>query len=202
MDYKYRYLDFESLGISLHLLQNQLLFCRYAVHFAKLVDSMHILNSTQVHISESKRKKANKLLLSFVEDFEDLYGEDNMVYNVHQLKHVGECVVRNAPLFTYSNYPMEDYIGHLVSFVKGTTDVSSQICSRYLLEKNLHFILQKSQLALEFYRSIESRLSFSISRKVNESLVIGKPKRYNLNGHELAFVQNVLQIDDTNEFYE
>lgn len=51
---------------------------RYLNHLGKLVDAMHILNGTC--ISETQRKKAKKLLNSFVDEFEDLYGEMNMVY--------------------------------------------------------------------------------------------------------------------------
>lgn len=126
-----------------------------------------------------------------------------MVYNVHQLKHLSECVKRNGPLYAYSNYPMEDYIGHLVNFVKGTTDVTTQICSRYYLEKNLHIHLQKSHLAQEYYEKIESRLSFPIARKIDESLLIGKPKQLSdLNAPQLNLIRNTLSIDETRPIQE
>lgn len=168
---------------------------------AKLVDSMHILCGTC--ISDRDRNKANRLLSSFVNDFEELYGQQNMVYNVHQLKHLCECVNRNGPLFTYSNYPMEDFIGHLVNFVKGTTDVTSQISSRYFLEKNLHIHLQKSPLAQEYYEKIESKLFFPIARKINESLVIGKPRNlYERNALELNLIKDTFSILDFNSIQE
>lgn len=164
-------------------------------HLAKLIDAVHILCGTC--ISEVDRKKASRLLNSFVIEFEELYGEQNMVYNVHQLKHLSECVKRNGPLFAYSNYPMEDYIGHLVNFVKGTTDVTTQICTRYFLEKNLHKYLEISHLAKQYYEKIESRLSFPIARKINGSLVIGKSKEISaLNVSELNLIKNTLLIDD------
>lgn len=162
---------------------------------------MHILNSTG--INECDRKKANRLLNSFVDEFEDLYGEINVVYNVHQLKHVAECVQRNGPLFAYSNYPMEDFIGHLVSFVKAPTDVTTQTSSRYILEKSLHVHLHKSEKAQNFYDKIESRLSFPIAQKVNGSLVIGKPKSIShLNTQEMEFVRNTLKIDESKQINE
>lgn len=170
-------------------------------NLAKLVDAMHILCGTC--ISESSRKKANKLLNSFVNEFEELYGPENMVYNVHQLKHLSECVKRNGPLYAYSNYPMEDFIGHLVNFVKGTTDVTTQTCSRYILEKNLHIHLQKSSLAEEYYEKIESRLSFPIARKIGATLVIGKPKKIcNLNFQELNLIRNTLSIEESRPIQE
>lgn len=168
---------------------------------AKLIDAIHILCGET--ISENEWKEADVLLQSFVEDFEVLYGELSMVYNVHQLKHLAECVRRNGPLSVYSNYPMEDYIGHLVSFVKGTTDVTAQIGSRYILEKNLHSHLEKSELARKFYDKIESKLSFTIVTKVNESLVIGKPRiTSNLSPQEKSLIQNTLQTSENMQINE
>lgn len=121
-----------------------------------------------------------------------------MVYNVHQLTHLTKCVEMNGPLFAYSNYSMEDNIGHLASFVKGTTDVSSQIRSRYLLEKNLHFSLLNSPLAQSFYEQIERKLSFAVTRKVDGSLVVGKPsKNCQLNDREKQIIKNELNITDS-----
>lgn len=178
-----------------------MIFQRYLKHLGKLVDTIHILCSTC--IDEKLWKKANSLLKSFVIDFEDLYGKSNMVYNVHQLNHLAECVRKNGPLFGYSNYPMEDYIGHLVTFVKGTTDVTTQICSRYLLEKNWHVHLEKSSLAKDYYNKIESKSEFSIARKVNESLVIGKAKlQSNLDEQEVSSIRDSLGIDRHIEIQE
>lgn len=119
-----------------------------------------------------------------------------MVYNVHQLKYLSECVNKNGPLCAYSNYPMEDYIGHLTNFVKGTTDVTSQISLRYQLEKNLNIHLQKSDLAKQYYEKIENRLSFPIAFKINDSLVIGKSVS-RLSILDLKFIRKELSINET-----
>lgn len=170
-------------------------FNRFHDHLIKLVDAIHIL--TSIRISGSSLNKANILLMSFVEHFEVLYGRKNMVYNVHQLVHLTECVKMNGPLSVYSNYTMEDNIGHLVSFVKGTTDVTSQICSRYLLEKHLYISLQKSPLALSYHEQIESKLSFAVSENVDGSLLIGKPNYIrNLNDHDKTIIRNELNIGE------
>lgn len=162
---------------------------------------MHILNSTR--ISERHWKKAKRLLNSFVDEFEELYGGINMVYNVHQLKHLAECVRRNGPLFAYSNYPMEDFIGHLVSFVKAPTDVTTQTSSRYILEKNLYVHLQKSEKARHFHDRIESKLFFPIAEKINGSLVIGKAKSVStLDFSELEFIKSTLKIHESIQIYE
>lgn len=170
-------------------------------HLIKLVDATHILSG--ISISQNQLKSADQMLKSFVDEFEELYGESNMVYNVHQLRHISECVKRNGPLFAYSNYCMEDNIGHLVSHVKGTTDVLSQISTRYILEKNLHIHLEKTPTARKYYEQIESKLSFPIVKKVDESLVIGKARSTsNLSEDELSFIRTSLSLRADDEIFE
>lgn len=157
------------------------------------VDAMHLLNSE--HITKLNLQKAEKLLTTFVDQFEILFGKEHMVYNIHQLHHLTECVRQNGPLFTYSNYNMEDYIGHLVSFVQGTTDVTTQITSRYLLEKNFYIHLQKSAMARKYFEKIEANLSFAITEKIDGSLLIGIAKKISgLSSDEILIVKNTLKI--------
>lgn len=161
-------------------------------HLAQLIDAVHILTSNR--ISMSNLEKAEHLLSSFVENFEFLYGEKNTVFNVHVARHLADCVRSIGPLSTYSNYCFEDHIGHLVSLQKGTTDVASQICDKYLLEKNLFQSLEKSMIAKEFYDEINGKHKFSISHRVEGSIVIGKPKRPQLTEDERLIIFNSLNI--------
>lgn len=56
----------------------------------KLVDAVHILCSTS--ISEVDLKEAEKLLLNFTREHEVLFDKSGMVFNVHLLNHLCECV--------------------------------------------------------------------------------------------------------------
>lgn len=160
---------------------------------AKLVDATHILCGTR--ISFEKIDEANGLLTSFSDSFEDLYGEINSVSNVHILRHLADCVKFIGPLFAYSNYHFEDYIGHLVSLHKGTTDVTSQIAEKYLLEKNLFFHLASSPIVKDFCEDIDKKHKFSVCRKVDGCIVIGKPKKkLTLNDHEKTLILSNLKI--------
>lgn len=86
---------------------------RYLDHLAQLIDATHILCGSK--ISFERLREARTLLSSFVDNFEPLYGESNMVFNIHLLTHLADCVRFIGPLFAYSNYNFEDQIGHLVS---------------------------------------------------------------------------------------
>lgn len=161
-----------------------LLFCIYPIfegilgrkyldHFLKLSEAMHILCSCE--ISAEKLDRADELLKSYVIEFEEIFGKENMVFNVHLLLHTTECVRTNGPLFAYSNYSTEDNLGHLVSFVKGKTDALSQIVNRYWLEKNLFSHIQKSIDAKNYYEFIQYQ-HFKNITKTKKFLLVGKSR--------------------------
>lgn len=124
---------------------------------AQLIDATHILCSSK--ISREKLQLAQNLLCSFVQDFEILYGESNMYFNIHLLLHLTDCVRFIGPLFAYSNYSFEDNIGHLVKLHKGTTDVASQISEKYILEK-IFFITS-------VYRRLLSNFMVKLMAEIN-----------------------------------
>lgn len=166
---------------------------RNSVHLAQLTDAVHILSSNR--ISMSNVEKAKQLLISFAENFELLYGEKNAVFNVHVVRHLADCVKFIGPLFAYSNYCFEDHIGHLVSLQKGTTDVATQISSRYLLEKNILHSIEQSTTAKEFFEEINGNHKFHISRRVSGSLVIGNAKKLSqLTEDERTLIIDILNI--------
>lgn len=153
------------------------------------MDATHILCSSE--ISLERLQYAETLLSSFVDDFEEIYGESNMVFNVHLLSHLADCVRHIGPLFAYSNYSFEDNIGHLVSLHKGTTDVSTQICKKYLMERNLFHYIASSRHAQEYYEDIDSKNKFSACCAIGDSLLIGKAdQRTTLSERERLFVHS------------
>lgn len=103
---------------------------KYLSHFALLVNSMAILLSN--NISEEKLLEAEESLKTFVNNYEDLYGEINMVYNVHLLTHVCEMVRRYGPLWGYSAFVFESTNGHLTKLVNGTVGTANQITKKFI----------------------------------------------------------------------
>lgn len=166
---------------------------RYLSHLAKLIDAVHILCSSKITFEQLQTAKQH--LHSFVDEFEMLYGESNMVFNVHLLRHLADCVKFIGPLPCYSNYHFEDQIGHLISLHKGTTDITTQICEKYLLEKNLFHHLCKSSIACDFYEEINRRYSYAVCRKVAGSLMIGNGKN-NLTEEEKICIIAALNIPE------
>lgn len=164
---------------------------RYLNHLSQFIDAIHILCSKR--ISQHMLETAERLLTSFSNNFEILYGESNVVFNIHLARHLVDCVKFLGPLFTYSNYCFEDQIGHLISLQKGTTDVATQICGKYLIGKNLVQILPNSRIASNFFNEISSKHKFPISHNVDGSVVIGKPRDVCEN---LPLIFGTLNLED------
>lgn len=181
--YEWKYI----LLIVSYPLLHDILESRYFIHLLKLIEAIHILCGTQITMEHLDR--ANDLLESYVEDFENLYGEENMVFNVHLLLHTAQCVRKNGPLQTYSNYAFEDYIGNLASLVKGPTDILNQITDRYLIKKNLESNLEEMYWARRFYRKIKPDL-FSTISSFGTFLFVGNP----IQIYYENFIRNNLQI--------
>lgn len=98
---------------------------------------------------------------------------------------------------------MEDNIGHLVSFVNGTTDVLEQCMQKYLLEKNLYIQLKKSSIASDFYQRIQSKLKFSKSELISNVLVVGeKFNNLSFKSDEKAFIKAALKLESEKNIYE
>jgi len=80
----------------------------YFKHFCALHCAIRIL----CHPEDCLRNNtyANELLIYFVKTFKILYGEDNIVYNVHNLIHICKDVQKYGSLDTFSAFPFENYM--------------------------------------------------------------------------------------------
>lgn len=80
--------------------------------------------------SQQNAGTANLLLKSFVENFPSIYGLNNVVYNVHVLLHLAECVSELGCLDSFSCYKFENFIQSLKRNIKKPTEVLQQIYKR------------------------------------------------------------------------
>lgn len=60
---------------------------------------------------------ANTMLVSFVEHFGQLYGEQFLVYNIHGLVHLSDDVKTHGNLDPISAFPYENFLGRLKKMV-------------------------------------------------------------------------------------
>lgn len=77
---------------------------------------------------------AQTLFEKFIEDFIEIYGEEYVTSNIHNLEHVVGDVERFGSLSTISAYPFENYLFQLKKCVRQGNNCLEQVANR-ILEK-------------------------------------------------------------------
>lgn len=97
-------------------------------NFLLLSTAMSVLVSP--YFATQHSDYANSLLHAFVKHFARLYGEDQLVYNVHGWSHLAQDAKRFGNLDVISSFPYENYLQKLKSFVRKPTNPLAQIIRR------------------------------------------------------------------------
>lgn len=108
---------------------------KYLDHFNLLSSSIYVLLST--NISEQGIAEAENNLNLFVNQYEQLYGKESMTMNVHLLTHITYCVKNLGPLWAQSMFSFESNNATFSRYVRGHTDIISQISTKYILDKSI-----------------------------------------------------------------
>lgn len=95
--------------------------------------AVRILLSPGLH--ETHLDYADKLLTYFVQCVSSLYGEQQLVYNVHSLIHIADDARKFGSLDNISSFKFESYLGHLKKLVRSPNLPCSQIVRR-IVESN------------------------------------------------------------------
>lgn len=154
----------------------------YLNHYISLVSVVYTFLRDSV--SHKEIDDGNRILHSFVKQFQTLYGERNMRFNVHLLLHLGRCVSRCGPLWAYSAFPFESGNGEILGLINGTRGVLEQISNRFTLLKRNDEILQENEFSpsvLHFCDGLRFFRRNQISQQSEDVTVLGK---YSSGGYE------------------
>lgn len=90
---------------------------------------------------------ADILIKRYIQTYITLYGRDSISSNVHNLCHVVDDVKRFGPLIDISSYPFENFLGHLMQFIRTGYKPLAQICKRLneISSSNYYKINEKRQ---------------------------------------------------------
>lgn len=175
---------------------------QYFLHFLSLHCAIRIL------ICEDLLKKyidyANKLLIYFVEEFGNLYGQEFVNHNVHNLIHLTLDVHTFGPLDKFSCFPFENYMHTIKMMLKTSNKPLSQFINRiYESEKySASKVQQKVFLKENGYQLInnERAESFSAMSYKNYRIETKEPNcNFVLKSNEPIKVVDILRIN--NIFY-
>lgn len=106
---------------------------KYFDHFNLLSSSIYTLLKT--NISSEELIGAREKLELFVHQYQLLYGKNEMTLNVHSLLHIPSSVAYLGPLWATSMFSFESSNAIFGQYVKGNTDVISQIVTKYAIDK-------------------------------------------------------------------
>lgn len=105
---------------------------KYLSHWALLVEALHLM--LQQEISSADVDLCELLMLEFVVKTQQLYSEQAMTFNVHQMEHIVKSVRLWGPLWAHSAFPFEAGNGKLKSCIKAAKGIPHQICRTLALE--------------------------------------------------------------------
>ncbi|XP_035221603.1 uncharacterized protein LOC118194564, partial [Stegodyphus dumicola] len=148
---------------------NCLLPLKYFRHYNYLVSAVCIL--LQSSTLKSEIDIANCYLANFVFEYDLLYGEVNMNFNVYLLLHLSKCVSIWGSLWLYSAFPFESGNGHLVKLIKGTKGILKRIAHKYYIYLNIPAIVNKYQnvnIEVLEYCDVVCHISFYKNQKSEE----------------------------------
>ncbi len=143
---------------------------RYFQHMLLLAHGVFLL--TKLSISRSELNKAHASLTKFVRDFQELYGDVHMTYNVHQLNHLTQTVIDWGPLSVYSTYVFEGFNLVLMRLFHGTQAVPLQIANSFLLYRAL------DALSDSFKHNGVSAMTFFMEAQLKGTVPLKKAKKF------------------------
>lgn len=96
-------------------------------NFLSLHIALRICNDTRLH---NHLEIARELFIYFVRTFGEIYGEKYMSYNIHNLLHIVDDVLRYGVLENFSAYPFESALGKLKKKVRHGYKILEQVINR------------------------------------------------------------------------
>ena len=99
-------------------------------HFALLVNTVFTL--LKMEITEEELVVCESDIIQFVGEFEILYGQEQMTFNVDILLHIVECVRHSDPLWVYSAFCFESHLHVQKQNVLGPKKPEQQMAKKSL----------------------------------------------------------------------
>jgi hypothetical protein len=99
---------------------------------------------------------AEQLLNSFVTNFQDLYGKENVSYNVHGLIHLADDVRRHGDLNLFSAFKFENHLGKIKRLIKSHRLPLQQV-HRRIIESETKATIVKENLVYPVFKTFKRK---------------------------------------------
>jgi len=114
-----------------------------------------------------------------VSEFEALYGETELTYNLHQVLHVILNVQRWGPIWSNSAYMFESFIGTLAKMIHGPKHIEKEVVNKLRIIQGLQVMSIKKQFQPAF-------VSDSCLGKSNQSFKFTEHEKYLLDSVDIS----------------
>ena len=156
------------------------------INFVLLVVAMRIYLSEERCTKKDYRKFANKCMASFVTQYSGIYGQREVVYNVHNLLHLGEDAKRFGCLDNVSGFPFENHLYSFRRMIRNGSHTIQQVVRR--IGEDQRFGTQPSyeiqtdlkQIHVHSSRLPESQQNYADYIKTQCKAVVYKGVRYSV----------------------
>lgn len=109
---------------------NGIIDSKYIKHFHLFCSAMYMLMLDS--IPHQKIEEADKRLNRFADEFETLYGRQNITMNIHLIRHISSAVRDCGPLWSQSAYGFESNNGIIVRGITSKRDIAHSITWKYI----------------------------------------------------------------------
>lgn len=110
-------------------------------HFLLLHVAIYILCGQSTALKYSS--VAKDILITFIEEMAIIYGDEHIIYNVHNLLHIPDDVKIFGNLDNYSAFPFESFMSKIKEMLRKNNQPLAQICNRIYELRNAAFIKEK-----------------------------------------------------------
>lgn len=106
----------------------------YALNFYALNCAMRILSHSEDCVRNNKF--AEELLIYFVDECKDLYGEECAIFNIHSMIHLPRDAAKFGPIDSFSAFSFENFMQKVKKRIRKGEKTLSQLHRRIVEEKN------------------------------------------------------------------
>ncbi|KAL1447081.1 hypothetical protein WDU94_003655 [Cyamophila willieti] len=155
---------------------------------------------------------AHELIEYFLKTYKQLYSEENMTFNVHNLLHLAEDVKTHGNLDNFSAFKFENYLFKLKKLVKKSSQPLQQINNRFVEGFEEHILETHSNGVIDSSYHLKGPLPSTVpnntpqySRAYVKNVLINTRSKANncfvLKDDAVVIIKNIFQCDHITKIF-
>lgn len=162
------------------------------------IQACHMICKKRVSLSECKQGQA--FIVEFCKSFENLYGKENLVINMHLACHLHECMMDYGPLHAFWCFGFERFNGILGSYPNNHQNISVTIMKKFedYLQANAHDVQVEFQPILSEISDTDKSVTGSLCDIQEHSELLKPFREYILPSEYKEHLSQVYKAMHTN----